>query len=83
LYWKKIGKKTELLQCYELAKTIFAKLPNPVPEGMAKEDYFTQNYEQAASNPYVYAYMQFGQFIAIFEDKSLPSFDDYMKNTFK
>jgi hypothetical protein len=62
---------------------MFAKLPNPVPEGISKEDYFTKNYEQAASNPFVYAYMQFGQFITIYEDNSLPSFDVYMKETFK
>jgi hypothetical protein len=83
LYWRKIGKKKELKQCYELAKKMFAKLPNPVPEGMSKEEYFTKNYEQATQNPFVYAYMQFGQFIEIYEDQSLPSFDEYMKSRFK
>lgn len=83
LYWKKNGKNKELKQCYELAKRMFAKLPNPVPVGQSKEDYFTKNYEQAAQDPFVYAYMQFGQFIEIYEDKSLPSFDSYMINAFK
>ena len=83
LYWRKIGKKKELTQCYELAKKIFAKLPNPVPQNTPKDEYFTKNYEQAAQNPYVYAYMQFGQFIEIYEDQTLPRFDTYMKNKFK
>lgn len=83
LYWRKIGKKNELKQCYELAKKMFAKLPNPVPEGMSKEEYFTKNYEEATKNPFVYAYMQFGQFIEIYEDESLPSFDEYMKLNFQ
>lgn len=83
LYWRKIGKKKELKQCYELAKKMFTKLPNPVPEGMSKEDYFTKNYEQATQNPFVYAYMQFGQFIEIYEDQSLSNFDEYMKSKFK
>lgn len=83
LYWRKIGKKKELKQCYELAKKMFTKLPNPVPEGISKEDYFTKNYEQATQNPFVYAYMQFGQFIEIYEDQSLSNFDEYMKSKFK
>ena len=83
LYWRKIGKKKELKQCYELAKTMFAKLPNPVPDGMTKEEYFTKNYEEATQNPFVYAYMQFGQFIEIYEDQSLPSFNEFMKSKFK
>ena len=83
LYWRKIGKTNELNECYELAKKMFAKLPNPVPAGENKEDYFTKNYEQAASDPFVYAYMQFGQFITIYEDKNLPEFDVFMRTTFK
>ena len=62
---------------------MFVKLLNPVPEGMTKEDYFTKNYEQATQNPFVYAYMQFGQFIEIYENKSLPSFDEFMKLNFQ
>ncbi|MGC4042019.1 MAG: hypothetical protein QM710_14840 [Flavobacterium sp.] len=83
LYWRKIGKKKELGQCYELAKKMFAKLQNPVPEGISKEDYFTKNYAVAVNDPFVYAYMQFGQFIEIYEDRSLPDFDGFMKLTFQ
>ena len=83
LYWRKVGKKKELKQCYELAKKMFAKLPNPVPKGISKEEYFTKNYEEATKNPSVYAYMQFGQYIEIYEDKNLPDFNRYMKNKFK
>lgn len=83
LYWKKMDKKKELKECYELAKIMFEKLPNPVPEGVSKEEYFTKNYEQATQNPFVYAYMQFGQFIEIYEDTSLPDFDTFMKLKFQ
>lgn len=83
LYWRKIGKAKELKQCYELAKKMFSTLPNPVPEGITKEDYFTKNYEQATKNPYVYAYMQFGQFIEIYENPNLGNFDNFMRTNFQ
>ncbi|MFN8275419.1 MAG: hypothetical protein U0X58_11145 [Flavobacteriaceae bacterium] len=83
LYWKKIGRQKELEQCYSLAKKMFSQLKNPVPEGSTIEAYFTKNYEAATQDPFVYAYMQFGQFIAVYEDQSLPGFDDFMKANFK
>lgn len=82
LWWKKQGREKELKACYESAKTIFAKLPNPVPAGMTIEAYFGKNYEQASQNPFVYGYMQFKQFIQIYEDKQLPDFNNYMKKYF-
>ena len=83
LWWRKQGKEKELEACYELAKTMFSKLPNPVPEGQTVEEYFTKNYEQAAKDPFVYGYMQFAQFIKVYEDKTLPDFDTYITNYFK
>lgn len=83
LWWRKQGKDKELKACYELAKSMFAKLPNPVPEGQTAEEYFTKNYEQATKDPFVYGYMQFAQFIKVYEDKSLPDFDTYITNYFK
>ncbi|MEK8180732.1 hypothetical protein WMW71_10315 [Flavobacterium buctense] len=83
LWWRKQGKEKELKACYELAKSMYAKLPNPVPEGQTAEEYFTKNYEQAAGDPFVYGYMQFAQFIKVYEDQSLPDFDIYITNYFK
>lgn len=83
LWWKKHHREKELKECYEAAKKIWAKLPNPVPAGSTIEEYFSKNYEQATTNPYVYGYMQFQQFIAIYEDKTLPDFDTFLKQTSK
>lgn len=80
MYWKKIGKQKELKQCYVFAKKMFAKLPNPIPEGQTKEVFFTKNYIEATKNPFVYAYMQFGQFIEIYESKTVLSYDDFLKS---
>ncbi len=83
LWWKKQHKEKELKECYDYARKMWAKLPNPVPEGMTIEEYFSKNYEQATQNPYVYGYMQFKQFILIYEDKSLPDFDTFIQQNAK
>lgn len=83
LWWKKIGRGNDLKRCYETAKLIWSKLPNPVPEGKTIEAYFTENYNEAGSDPYVYGYMQFKQFIQIYEDKTLPEFDEFVMNYIK
>jgi len=83
LWWRKTGREKELKQCYAMAKEIWNKLPNPVPAGISIEDYFRDNYQKAASDPYVYGYMQFKQFIQIYEDHNLPDFDTYVKNYIK
>ena len=62
---------------------MFLKLPNPVPKGSTIEEYFSKNYEEASANPYVYGYMQFKQFIEIYEDKNLPDFDTFIKQQSK
>lgn len=80
LWWKKHHRTKELKQCYEAAKKMWAKLPNPVPAGTTIEEYFSKNYEEASANPYIYGYMQFKQFIEIYEDQNLPDFDTFIKN---
>ena len=47
---------------------------------MTIEEYFTKNYFKATEDPYNYGYMQFKQFIEIYEDKSLPDFDSFIKS---
>lgn len=83
LWWKKQNRNKELKECYDYAKKMWAKLPNPVPEGTTIEEYFEKNYEQASQNPYVYGYMQFRQFILIYEDKTLPDFDTFIQQNSK
>lgn len=83
LWWRKNGKQAQLKACYDYAKKIYKQLPNPVPAGEDVATYFTKNYEKAASDPNVYGFMQWGQFITIYEDKSLPNFDTYIKNYLK
>jgi hypothetical protein len=46
---------------------------------MSEEDYFTKNFNEGSRNPYTYGYMQFKQFIQIYEDTSLPEFDPFIK----
>lgn len=83
LWWKKQGKTQELKECYEFAKRVWAKLPNPVPSGSTMEEYFTSNYQKATEDPYVYGYMQFKQFIQVYEDKTLPDFDTFIRSYLK
>lgn len=59
---------------------MWGKLPNPIPEGMTIQEYFSKNYEKASENPYVYGYMQFKQFILIYEDKNLSNFDSFVQS---
>lgn len=78
LWWRKNGRSNELKECYDSAKAIWSKLPNPVPKGEAIEEYFSKNYSQAAQDPFVYGYIQFKQFIEICENKKLPDFDTFV-----
>ena len=64
-------------------KTVLGQMQRYASEGMTEEEYFTKNYEAASRNPYIYGYMQFRQFIKIYEDKSLPDFDTYIKTYLK
>ncbi len=83
LWWKKHKRQEDLKKCYEAAKLMWEQLPNPVPEGSTIEEYFSKNYEQASQDPFVYGYMQFKQFVDIYETKNLPDFDTFIKNEFQ
>lgn len=78
LWWRKQGKLEELKKCYDYTKEIIKKLSNPVPKGQTKEQFFGENYEVASQDPNVYGWMQFTQFIKIYEDESLPDFDTFV-----
>lgn len=83
LYWKAKGKQKELDTCYQYAQKAMAKLKNPIPEGADAKLFFTQYYREIAQDPYKYGYIQFSQFIEIYEDQTLPSFDRYISEFFK
>ena len=74
-WWRKHGQQKDLEQCYQFAKHIMSILPDPVPKGMTVEEYFDKNYDKVSSDPYVYGFLQFGQFIKVYEDQSLADFD--------
>ncbi|WP_422080982.1 hypothetical protein [Ulvibacterium sp.] len=79
LWWRKRMKEVELKQCYEYAKKMWSQLPNPVPKEMSIQKFFTENFEVGSQSPYSYGYMQFHQFIQIYEDKTLTDFDTFIK----
>lgn len=78
LYWRKIGKTTELEACYKMAKAILKKMTNPIPEKEDTKEYFTAHYDEFVQDPNKYGYIMFHQIVTAFEDKSLPDFDKYI-----
>ncbi len=79
LYWRKTGKQKELEECYQYAKKYLQQLPDPIPAGKDQKEYFTAHYHELAQDPYKYGYFQFSQFVKIYEDKTLPGFDHFLK----
>lgn len=80
LYWKETGEKDNLKKCYDYAKKMLKTLKNPVPENENFKKYLTENYGKLASDPYKYGYIQFSQFVEIYDNKNLPDFDSYISN---
>ena len=68
-------------------KKIMKTYPNPVPKGENVEKYFTDNYVKILTDQenaaMIYGFMQFSQFIKIYEDRSLPDFDTFIQKEFK
>ncbi len=83
LWWRKQGKSKELKDCYTYAVKMSARLKNPVPQGQSIQAFFTENYAAATKDPFVYGFMQFRQFTEIYEDKTLPDFDTFVKDHLK
>ena len=79
-WWRKHGQEANLKSCYDFAQNIMGILPNPVPKGMTVEEYFNKNYDQVSSNPFIYGFLQFGQFIKVYNDKSLGDFDTLIRS---
>lgn len=80
LYWKAAGEKDNLKKCYDYAKKMLKTLKNPVPENEEFKKYITKHYGKLASDPYKYGYIQFSQFVEIYDNKNLIDFDRYISN---
>ena len=79
LYWRTVSEAENLKKCYVYAKKMLETLKNPVPVSEDYKKYITENYSKLASDPYKYGYIQFSQFVEIYEDKSLTDFDSFIK----
>lgn len=79
LYWKKKGKDKELKECYEYAKRALLKIKNPIPENEDIKKYFTDHYKEFGQDLYKYGFIQFSQYVKVYEDQSLPDFNTYVK----
>jgi hypothetical protein len=80
LYWRSAGQKATLKKCYAYAKKMLKHLKNPVPANEDFKEYMSKHYEELSSDPYKYGYIQFSQFVEIYENKKLPDFKTLMRN---
>lgn len=80
LYWRSIKKHKELKSCYNFAKSMLQKLKNPVPANEDYKAYMTAHYDELSSDPYKYGYIQFSQFVEIYEKSNLGNFKTFVKN---
>lgn len=83
LYWKKHGKNKELKQCYDYAKKALTRLNNPVPDSVDRKKYFAEHYEELGKDIHKYAFFQWTQYVQVYEGKTLPDFDTYIKGMHK
>jgi len=79
LYWRNIGEKKNLKKCYTYAKKMLKHLKNPVPANENFKEYMSKHYQELSSDPYKYGYIQFSQFVEIYENKNLPDFVTFIK----
>ncbi len=61
-----------------VCKENISELPSPVPAGEDPVKYFNEHYQELGADPYKYGYYQFAQFVKIYEDKTLKSFDNFI-----
>ncbi len=80
LYWKASGQQETLKKCYKYAKKILKHLKNPVPENENYKEYITEHYNELAPDPYKYGYIQFSQFVEIYENNNISDFNTFVKN---
>ncbi len=78
MYWRKDGRLKNLRKCYRYARLMMRQLPDPVPEGEDQIKYFNDHYQELGADPYKYGYYQFAQFVKIYEDEKLETFDVFV-----
>lgn len=78
-WWREQGRTRELAACLELARTALAHTPVPDTEGLGTEAFLTRYYERATQDPFLYGYVQFGQFVELYDDPALPGFAEQVR----
>jgi hypothetical protein len=58
---------------------VSAVLPNPVPEGQAKDNFFNENYERLAPTP-AYTWFQYKMGLEVQAEKPLPTFKQTLEH---
>lgn len=81
LWWKKQGKQKELDACYQIVKSFLPNYPNPVPAGKDAKKWLRDNYFKIleTGDAMSYGFFQFSQFVSVYEDTTLPDFDEFMR----
>lgn len=79
LFWRQT-EKAKLERCYMYAKKMLQLLKNPVPANEDYKKYVTKHYDELSSDPYKYGYIQFSQFVEIYDNKALPDFHTFIKS---
>jgi len=80
-YWEKAGQEDALNMCYTYVKKMLSNLENPIPENNTFRSYFIKNFYNIGT--YKYAFLQFTQFIEIYENQSRHDFDELVKRHIK
>lgn len=80
LYWRTTKHKNSLKKCYRYAKKMISQLTNPVPANEDYKKYITDHYEEITSDPYQYGYIQFSQFVEIYQKTKNINFETFIKN---
>ena len=79
-YYRSQGKYKELEDLYLYAKKLLSVLPDPVPDGKDKIEFFNENYPDGTKpfDPLMYGYFQMTQKVLIYENTDQPSFEEYL-----
>jgi hypothetical protein len=79
LYWMSVKEEDKLLKCYTYAKKMLRSLKNPVPPNNDPKKYITDHYEELSSDPYKYGYIQFSQFVEIYEGRNEKNLGQFLQ----
>jgi hypothetical protein len=77
-YWR-LKDPAFMQRTAEKMTLVHASMPNPVPEGQAREKFFDANYEQLGPTP-GYIWFQYGMVLDVQGEKPLPSLKQTLQN---